>query len=69
MKNRNDLTYKINFIKRFFYCNMVPIKLLFDFTIKTEIEFMQKFNYALYKIFKCSIYRINKKVIRAQKII
>ena len=53
-KNNNAF----NFIKVIFYCNMVPIKLLFDFTIKTEIEFMQKVNYALYKIFKCSIYRM-----------
>ena len=58
MKNINDLTYKINFIKLFLYYNMVPIKLLFDFSIKTEIEFIQKGNYALYKIFKCSIYRM-----------
>jgi 1-acyl-sn-glycerol-3-phosphate acyltransferase len=53
-KNNNAF----NFIKLLFYYNVVPIKLLFDFTIKTEIEFMQKCNYIVYKIFKCSIYRM-----------
>jgi len=59
MKNIiNDLTYKFNFIKLFFYINVFPIKLLFNFSIKTEIEFMQKVNYIIYNIFKCSIYRM-----------
>lgn len=53
-KNNNAF----NFIKLIFYINVLPIKLLFDFTIKTEIEFMQKVNYILYKRIKCSIYRM-----------
>lgn len=62
-KNNNAF----NFIKVFFYVNVVPIKLLFDFTIKTEIEFMQKYNYFLYKIFKCSLYRMTPSTVSHKK--
>jgi len=59
MKNiLNYISYKVNFIKIYFYINVLPIMLLFNFTIKTEIEFLQKYNYFLYKIFDCSIYRM-----------
>jgi 1-acyl-sn-glycerol-3-phosphate acyltransferase len=68
MKNIiNYITYKFNFIKFFFYVNVVPIKLLFDFTIKTEIEFMQKYNYLLYKIIKCSLYRMTPSTVSHKK--
>ena len=51
MKNiLNYITYKFNFIKIYFYVNIVPIKILFDFSIKTEIEFFQKCNYYLFSI-------------------
>ena len=44
MKNiLNYITYKFNFIKIYFYINVAPIILLFDFTIKTEIEFLHKY--------------------------
>lgn len=59
MKNIiNDLTYKFSFIKLFFYINVLPIKLLFNFSIKTEIEFLHKYNYYLFSICKSSLYRM-----------
>jgi len=33
---------------------------MFDFTIKTEIEFIQKCYYKMYKMFDCSIYRMSQ---------
>jgi 1-acyl-sn-glycerol-3-phosphate acyltransferase len=56
----NYITYKFNFIKIYFYANAVPVMLLFDFTIKTEIEFLQKFNYFFYKTCNYSIYRMSQ---------
>jgi 1-acyl-sn-glycerol-3-phosphate acyltransferase len=41
--------------------------LLFDFTIKTEIEFLQKYNYFLYKIFDYSIYRMTPTTVSHKK--
>lgn len=68
MKNIvNYITYKFNFIKIYFYANVVPVMLLFDFTIKTEIEFLQKCNYFLYKIFDYSIYRMTPTTVSHKK--
>ncbi len=63
----NNLKYKFNLIKIYFYINVVPIKLLFDFTIRTEIEFLQKNHHFLYKIFDCSIYRMSKHEVSHKK--
>lgn len=61
MKNIiNYLKYKINLIKIYFYVNALPFALLFNFSIRTEVEFLQKYNYFLYKISKFSIYRMTK---------
>ena len=43
--------------------------LLFDFTIKTEIKFLQKYNYFLYKIFDYSIYRMTPTTVSHKKTI
>ena len=68
MKNiLNNLIYKFNFLKIYFYGNVVPIMLLFDFTIKTEIEILQKYNYFMYKIFDCSIYRMTPTTVSHKK--
>lgn len=52
------ITYKLNFFKIYFYTNVLPIMLLFDFTIKTEIEFLHKYNYYFFSIHKSSLYRM-----------
>lgn len=68
MKNiLNYITYKFNFIKIYFYVNVVPIMLLFDFSIKTEIEFFQKCNYYLFSIHKCSLYRMTPTTVSHKK--
>ena len=68
MKNIvNYITYKFNFIKIYFYANVVPVMLLFDFTIKTEIEFLQKYNYFFYKIIDYSIYRMTPTTVSHKK--
>lgn len=63
----NYITYKFNFIKIYFYINVVPIMLLFDFTIKTEIEFLQKYNYFFYKTCDYSIYRMTPTTVSHKK--
>jgi 1-acyl-sn-glycerol-3-phosphate acyltransferase len=61
MKNIiNNLSCNFNFIKIYFYVNLIPLKIMFDFTIKTEIEFIQKCYYKMYKMFDCSIYRMSQ---------
>jgi hypothetical protein len=68
MKNiLNHITYKFNFIKIYFYINVVPIMLLFDFSIKTEIEFLQKFNYFFYNMCDYSIYRMTPTTVSYKK--
>ena len=68
MKNIiNNLSYKFNFIKLYFYVNLIPLKIMFDFTIKTEIEFIQKCYYKIYKMFNCSIYRMSQDTISYKK--
>ena len=46
---------------------MIPLKLLFDFTIKSEIECLQKYNYILYKVFKTSLYRMTSTPVSHKK--
>ena len=68
MKNvLTNLKNKFNLIKIYFYINTIPIQLLFDFTINTEIEFLQKYNYFLYQIFECCIYRMSKREVSNKK--
>ena len=68
MKNiLNYITYKFNFIKIYFYVNVVPIMLLFDFTIKTEIEFLHKFNYYFFSIHKSLLYRMTPTTVSNKK--
>jgi 1-acyl-sn-glycerol-3-phosphate acyltransferase len=68
MKNiLNNLSYKINFIKNYFYVNLIPLKIMFDFTIKTEIEYIQKCYYNIYKMFYCSIYRMTRNTVSHKK--
>ena len=68
MKNIiNNLSYKFNFIKIYFYANVLPIMLLFDFTIKTEIEFLHKYNYYLFSIHKSSLYRMTPTTVSHKK--
>jgi 1-acyl-sn-glycerol-3-phosphate acyltransferase len=55
-----QLKYKMNFIILYFYINSAPILTLFDFTIKTEIEFVEKIYYNIYKRLHCSIYRMTQ---------
>ena len=68
MKNTlNYLKYKFNFISIYLYFNLLPLKILFDFTIKTEIEFLQKpYNY-IYNKFCCIIYRMTPNTISHKK--
>lgn len=68
MKNIiNYITYKFNFISIYLYFNLLPLKILFDFTIKTEIEFLQKtYNY-IYNKFCCTIYRMTPNTISHKK--
>ena len=63
----NYINCKINFIKLYFYINIVPIKILFDFSIKTEIEFYQKSIYYLFSIHKCSLYRMTPTTVSHKK--
>ena len=63
----NYITCKFNFIRLYFYANIVPIKILFDFSIKTEIEFFQKCNYYLFSIHKCSLYRMTPTTVSHKK--
>jgi 1-acyl-sn-glycerol-3-phosphate acyltransferase len=68
MKNIiHNLSYKFNFIKIYFYLNLIPLKIMFDFKIKTEIEFIQKCYYKIYKMFDCSIYRMSQDTISYKK--
>lgn len=68
MKNTlNYITYKFNFIKIYFYINVVPIMLLFDFSIKTEIEFLQKAHFYLFSILKTSLYRMTPTTVSHKK--
>jgi 1-acyl-sn-glycerol-3-phosphate acyltransferase len=68
MKNiLNYITYKFNFIKIYFYMNVVPIILLFDFSIKTEIEFLQKTHFYLFSILKNSLYRMTPNAVSHKK--
>lgn len=61
------LIYKFNFIKIYFYSNILPVILLFDFTMNTEIKFLQKHNYYLYRMCEFSIYRMSKHEISNKK--
>lgn len=68
MKNiLNYITYKFNFIKIYFYINVVPIMLLFDFSIKTEIELLQKAHFYLFSILKNSLYRMTPTTVSHKK--
>lgn len=68
MKNiLNYIIYKVNLIILYFFVNVLPIKLLFDITIKTEIEFLQKYNHFLYKISNFSIYRMTPTTVSHKK--
>lgn len=68
MKNIiNYIAYKFNFIKIYYYINVAPIILLFDFTIKTEIEFLHKYNYYFFSLHKCSIYRMTPTTVSHKK--
>jgi hypothetical protein len=68
MKNiLNYIIYKINFIKIYFYINVVPIMLLFDLTIKTEIEFLHKYNHYFFSIHKTSLYRMTPTTVSNKK--
>lgn len=68
MKNIiNYITYKFNFIKIYFYINVAPIILLFDFTIKTEIEFLHKYNYYFFPLHKSSLYRMTPTTVSHKK--
>lgn len=68
MKNTlNYLKYKFNFISIYLYFNLLPLKILFDFTIKTEIEFLQKtYNY-IYNKFCCTLYRMTPSTMSHKK--
>ena len=61
------INYKFNFIKIYFYMNVVPIMLLFDFTIKTEIEFIHKHNHYFFSIHKNSLYRMTPTTVSNKK--
>ena len=61
------INYKFNFIKIYFYINLVPIMLLFDFTIKTEIEFLHKYNHYFFSIHKSSLYRMTPTTVSHKK--
>ena len=61
------INYKFNFIKIYFYMNVVPIMLLFDFTIKTEIEFIHKHNHYFFSIHKSSLYRMTPTTVSNKK--
>ena len=61
------ISYKFNFIKLYFYINVVPIMLLFDFTIKTEIEFLHKYNHYFFSIHKSSLYRMTPTTVSHKK--
>ena len=63
----NYLNLKYNFIKIQFIINFTPLKLLFDFSIKSEIEFSQKYNYILYKSLKYSLYRMTSHSVSNKK--
>lgn len=68
MKNiLNYITHKFNFIIIYYYANVFPIKLLFDFTIKTEIEILQKCNYYFFSITKYSLYRMTPTTVSHKK--
>ena len=59
---------KFNFIKIYFIANFTPLKLLFDFSIKSEIEFLQKWNYNIYNLFgTTSLYRMTPNVVSNKK--
>jgi 1-acyl-sn-glycerol-3-phosphate acyltransferase len=64
----NYLSLKYNFIKIYFVANFTPVKLLFDFSIKSEIEFLQKYHYNIYKSFgTTSLYRMTPNVVSNKK--
>lgn len=64
----NYLNLKYNFIKIYFIANFTPLKLLFDFSIKSEIEFLQKHHYNIYKLFgTTSLYRMTPNVVSNKK--
>jgi len=65
--NLNFFVLKFNLIKIYLYINLIPLKLLFDFTIKSEIEFLQKYNYILYKVFETSLYRMTSTPVSHEK--
>jgi 1-acyl-sn-glycerol-3-phosphate acyltransferase len=64
----NYLNLKYNFIKIYFIANFTPLKLLFDFSIKSEIEFLQKHHYNIYKSFgTTSLYRMTPNIVSNKK--
>ena len=63
----NYLNLKYNFIKMYFLANFTPLKLVFDFSIKSEIEFLQKYNYIISKIFNYSLYRMTSNTVSYKK--
>lgn len=68
MKNiLNYFIFKFNLIKLMFYVNVIPVQLLFDFTIKTETEFLQKYNYYLFLLHNSSLYRMTPTTISHKK--
>jgi len=54
----NYLSLKYNFIKIYFIANFTPLKLLFDFSIKGKVDFLQKLHYNISKVCSFSLYRM-----------
>ena len=61
------LTYKFKFIHIYLYFNLLPLKILFDGTIKTEIEFLQTTYNCIYNKFCCTLYRMTSTSISHKK--
>lgn len=59
----NYLSLKYNFMKLYFYINFTPLKLLFDFSIKSKIDFLQKFHYNISNFCGFSIYRMTSNTV------
>ena len=63
----NYLSLKYNFIKIYFIANFTPLKLLFDFSIKSKIDFLRKLHYNISIFCGFSIYRMTSNTVSNQR--
>ena len=63
----NYLSLKYNFITIYLYMNFTPLKLVFDFSIKSKIDYLQKFHDGISNFCGFSLYRMTANIVSNQQ--